>query len=69
MTDPDISKETFKEFKNQGLDIKLNSKLTSSKELKDSVKVIYEQDENEVEDEFDKLIVAVGRHHSNVVGT
>jgi len=61
MTDPDISKETFKEFKNQGLDIKLNSKLTSSKELKDSVKVIYEQDENEVEDEFDKLIVAVGR--------
>ena len=61
MTDPDISKETFKEFKNQGLDIKLNSKLTSSKELKDSVKVTYEQDENEVEDEFDKLIVAVGR--------
>ena len=61
MTDPDISKETFKEFKNQGLDIKLNSKLTSSKELKDSVKVIYDQDENEVEDEFDKLIVAVGR--------
>ena len=61
MTDPDISRETFKEFKNQGLDIKLNSKLTSSKELKDSVKVIYDQDENEVEDEFDKLIVAVGR--------
>jgi dihydrolipoamide dehydrogenase len=61
MTDPDISKETFKEFKNQGLDIKLNSTLTSSKELKNSVKVTYEQGENEVEDEFDKLIVAVGR--------
>ena len=61
MTDPDISKETFKEFKDQGLDIKLNSTLTSSKELKNSVKVIYEQDKNEVEDEFDKLIVAVGR--------
>ena len=61
MTDPDISKETFKEFKNQGLDIKLNSTLTSSKELKNSVKVTYEQGKNEVEDEFDKLIVAVGR--------
>ena len=61
MTDPDISKETFKEFKDQGLDIKLSSTLTSSKELKNSVKVIYEQDKNEVEDEFDKLIVAVGR--------
>ena len=61
MTDPDISKETLKEFKNQGLDIKLNSTLTSSKELKNSVKVTYEQGENEVEDEFDKLIVAVGR--------
>ena len=36
MTDPDISKETFKEFKDQGLDIKLNSTLTSSKELKNS---------------------------------
>ena len=61
MTDPDISKETLKEFKNQGLDIKLNSTLTSSNELKNSVKVTYEQGENEVEDEFDKLIVAVGR--------
>ena len=61
MTDTDISKESFKEFKKQGLDIQLASKVTSSKELKNLVKVKYEQKGKEIEVEFDKLIVAVGR--------
>ena len=61
MTDTDISKESFKEFKKQGLDIQLASKVTSTKELKNSVKVKYEQKGKEIEVEFDKLIVAVGR--------
>ena len=61
MTDTDISKESFKEFKKQGLDIQLASKVTSTKELKNLVKVKYEQKGNEIEVEFDKLIVAVGR--------
>ena len=42
MTDTDISKESLKEFKKQGLDIQLASKVTSTKELKNSVKVKYE---------------------------
>ena len=61
MTDTDISKESFKEFKKQGLDIQLASKVTSTKDLKNLVKVKYEQKGKEIEVEFDKLIVAVGR--------
>ena len=61
MTDTDISKESFKEFKKQGLDIQLASKVTSTKELKNLVKVKYEHQGKEIEVEFDKLIVAVGR--------
>ena len=61
MVDTDLSKESFKEFKKQGLDIHLGSKLTSSKEFKDSVQILYEQKGNEAEMTFDKLIVAVGR--------
>ena len=69
MTDPDISKETFKEFKKQGLDIKLNSKLVASKELKNTVKVTFNENGTDVEEEFDKLIVAVGRkpNSSNII--
>ena len=69
MADPDIAKDSMKEFKKQGLDIKLNSKLTAAKELKNSVKVTYNDSGNNVEAEFDKLIVAVGRkpNSSNVL--
>lgn len=69
MADPDVAKDSMKEFKKQGLDIKLNSKLTAAKELKNSVKVTYNDSGNNVEAEFDKLIVAVGRkpNSSNVL--
>ena len=62
MTDPDISKESFKEFKKQGLDIQLGSKVVGTKNLKKSVKVKYINKNNEIEKEFEKLIVAVGRY-------
>ena len=61
MADKDISKESLKEFKKQGLDIQLSSKVTKSLEHKDFVTVTYEQDGKEIEKKFDKLIVAVGR--------
>ena len=69
MADPDIAKDSMKEFKKQGLDIKLNSELTAAKELKNSVKVSYNDNGNDVEAEFEKLIVAVGRkpNSSNVL--
>ena len=61
MADKDISKESLKEFKKQGLDIQLSSKVTKSSENKDSVSVTYEYQGKEIEKKFDKLIVAVGR--------
>ena len=65
MSDPDISKDSLKEFKKQGLDIQLGSKVISAKDMKNSVKLSYSKEDNEIEMEFDKLIVAVGRS-SNV---
>ncbi len=61
MADEEIAKETFKDFKKQGLDIKLGCKLTSSKSLKNSVKITYENNGSSKNMEFEKLIVAVGR--------
>ena len=62
MADKDISKESLKEFKKQGLDIQLSSKVIKSSEQKDSVSVSYEYQGKEVKKKFDKLIVAVGRY-------
>ena len=62
MADKDISKESLKEFKKQGLDIQLSSKVIKSSEQKDFVSVSYEYKGKEVKKKFDKLIVAVGRY-------
>ena len=61
MADKEVAKETFKDFKKQGLDIRLGCKLTSSKSLKNSVKITYENYGSSENMEFEKLIVAVGR--------
>jgi dihydrolipoamide dehydrogenase len=61
MADKEVAKETFKDFKKQGLDIKLGCKLISSKCLKNSVQVTYENNGTSENMEFEKLIVAVGR--------
>ena len=61
MADKEIAKETLKDFKKQGLDIRLGCKLTSSKSLKNSVNITYETKGKSEEMKFDKLIVAVGR--------
>ena len=61
MADKEIAKETLKDFKKQGLDIRLGCRLTSSKSLKNSVNITYETEARSEEMKFDKLIVAVGR--------
>jgi dihydrolipoamide dehydrogenase len=61
MADKEIAKETLKDFKKQGLDIRLGCRLTSSKNLKNSVNITYETEAKSEEMKFDKLIVAVGR--------
>ena len=62
MADKDISKDSFKEFKKQGLDIQLSSKVTKSSEHKDYVSVCYDHQGKVIEKKFEKLIVAVGRY-------
>ena len=61
MADKEIAKETLKDFKKQGLDIRLGCRLTTSKSLKNSVNITYETEAKSEEMKFDKLIVAVGR--------
>lgn len=61
MADRDVAKVAAKDFKQQGLDIKLGAKMTGAKAGKDSVSVDYEDGEGAHTLEVDKLVVAVGR--------
>lgn len=61
MADRDVANIAAKEFKKQGLDIRLGAKVTSAKTGKKGVKVKYEDKSGAQSIEVDKLIVAVGR--------
>ena len=61
MCDQQIAKEALRNFKKQGLDIRLGAKVTGAKASKSGVKVSFEDKDGAQELEFDKLIVAVGR--------
>ncbi len=61
MVDKQIGKEAAKVFKKQGLDIRLGCKVTGSSTTKTKVKVTFNDGEKDLEESFDKLIVAVGR--------
>jgi dihydrolipoamide dehydrogenase len=61
MADRDVAKVAAKEFKQQGLDIKLGARLTGASAGKKGVTVNYEDKSGEHSFEVDKLVVAVGR--------
>jgi dihydrolipoamide dehydrogenase len=61
MADRDVAKVAAKDFKAQGLDIKLGAKMTGAKVGKSGVTVDYEDSNGGQSIEVDKLIVAVGR--------
>lgn len=64
MIDQQIAKEAKKIFTKQGLDIRLGAKVTGSALKKGKVKgvtVTYQDSEGEKKEDFDKLIVCVGR--------
>jgi dihydrolipoamide dehydrogenase len=61
MADKQIAKETAKQFKNQGMDIRLGARVTGSTVKGKKVTVTYSDSEGEKTETFDKLIVAVGR--------
>lgn len=59
--DEQIAKEALKQYKKQGLDIRLGAKVAAVKTGKNGVTVDYEAEGHNESAEFDKLIVAVGR--------
>ena len=61
MADRDVAKVAAKEFKQQGLDIRLGAKVSSAKVAKKIVTVSYDDKSGSQTIEVDKLIVAVGR--------
>ena len=61
MADKNISREAAKQFKAQGMDIRLGALVTGSSVKRKKVEVSYSDSEGEKTEKFDKLIVAVGR--------
>ena len=61
IADRDVARTAAKEFKKQGLDIRLGAKVTGAKSGKNGVSVTYEDKEGTQSLEFDQLVVAVGR--------
>ncbi len=61
MADRDLAKVAAKDFKQQGIDIKLGARLTGAKVGKQGVSVEWEDKNGEYSFEADKLVVAVGR--------
>ena len=61
MADRDVANTAARDFKKQGLDIRLGAKVTAAKAGKKGVKVDYDDKSGSHSVEVDKLIVAVGR--------
>ncbi|HUF72427.1 MAG TPA: dihydrolipoyl dehydrogenase [Gammaproteobacteria bacterium] len=61
MADEQIAKEAARQFKRQGLDIRLGAKVRAAKVEGEVVRVEYEQGGKTESLEFDRLIVCVGR--------
>jgi dihydrolipoamide dehydrogenase len=61
MADKNIAREASKQFKKQGMDIRLGTRVTGSEVKKKKVEVSYTDNDGDKTETFDKLIVAVGR--------
>jgi dihydrolipoamide dehydrogenase len=61
VADAEVAKVSAREFKKQGLDIRLGAKVGKAEVGKDGVKVTYSDDKGEQSIVVDKLLVSVGR--------
>lgn len=61
MADEQIARESHKEFKRQGLDIRLGARVLAAKPKKDTVVIEYQDEQGNHALECDRVIVAVGR--------
>lgn len=68
--DKQIARDAQRQFKQQGLDVNLGCKVTGAKAKKNSVSVTYEDRDGGHTEEFDRLIVCVGRrpNTANIAG-
>ena len=61
VVDQDMSRAAAREFKKQGLDIRLGAKVSGAEISDDQVKVSYTDKNGDHSETFDRLLVAVGR--------
>ncbi|MBT8408890.1 MAG: dihydrolipoyl dehydrogenase [Alphaproteobacteria bacterium] len=61
MADQQVAKDAQRQFKKQGLDVRLGAMVKGSKKAKSGVTLSYEDSKGTQEVEVDKVIVAVGR--------
>jgi dihydrolipoamide dehydrogenase len=61
MADQQVAQTAAREFKKQGLDIRLGAKVSGTEKTKTGIKVQYDDKDGKQSIEVDKLIVAVGR--------
>lgn len=61
VVDQDMSRAAAREFKKQGLDIRLGTKVAGAELVDGKVEVSYTEGDEEKTETFDKLLVAVGR--------
>jgi dihydrolipoamide dehydrogenase len=61
VVDAAVSRDALRQFTKQGLDIRLGAKVLNAKAGKSGVTVEYEAEGQKKSEEFDRLIVAVGR--------
>jgi dihydrolipoamide dehydrogenase len=61
MADQDIARAARREFKKQGLDVRLGAKVTGAESAGSGVTLSFEMNGEEQQLEFDKVIVSVGR--------
>ncbi len=61
VVDQDVSRAAAREFKKQGLDIRLGARVSGAEVSDNQVKVSFKDKNGEQEETFDRLLVAVGR--------
>lgn len=66
MIDRQIARETQRQFKRQGLDIRLGAKVSGATTSKSGIKLTYADSKGEQSVEVDKVIVCVGRRPNSV---
>lgn len=61
MVDRQIARDAQRQFKKQGIDIRLGAKVTATNEADGAIELVYEDGDGEQRLEVDRVIVAVGR--------